>query len=86
MDYATKPTIEYNLQQQTLSGTPQKHPNGLELLAKSPTRLKEPGQEGIQYRIDGCECPCPCACITFIEGSIIKGTITGTVFTGASVL
>ena len=57
---------------------------GLELLANSATRLKEPNKEALVYGIDGCECPCPAACITPIEGTIIKGAATS--FTGTSVM
>lgn len=87
MNYEPPKVIDYGVQAKTLKEQQKIQPSGLELLANSATRLKEPNAEGgANYGIDGCGCPCPAPCITPIEGTIIKGTIAVSSFTGTSVL
>lgn len=86
MNYEPQKVKDYGVQAKTPKEQQKIQPSGLELLANSATRLKEPNTGGTNYGIDGCDCPCPAPCFTPIEGTIIKGTIAVSSFTGTSVL
>lgn len=56
-------------------------PSGLEILANSPTRLKEALGNEIRYSIDGCTCGiCWFPCVTELEGVVLKKSAYATIY------